>query len=126
MPTVFTSNFVGFTKIKGKSKMKPLVMCENGGCLAKVGGSELTRLIGELFGEFAPEDSSLFTIDGADMLFNLDFGPLIGDDAYEAGKISAHHSISDIYVSAGTPMYASIMLQIAQDITYGQTKQILA
>ena len=106
--------------------MKPLVMCENGGCLAKVGGSELTRLIGELFGVFSPEDSSLFTIDGAKMLINLDFGPLIGDDPMNAGKIAAHHAISDIYVSAGTPKYASIMLQIAEDLTFGQTKAILA
>lgn len=106
--------------------MKPLVMCENGGCLAKVGGSELTRLIGELFGDFSPEDSSLFTVDGVNMLFNLDFGPLVGDDPYNAGVIAAHHAISDIYVSAGTPKYAAIMLQIAQDVTYGQTKAILA
>jgi len=35
--------------------MEPLVMCENGGCLAKVGGSELTRLIGGLFGIFLPK-----------------------------------------------------------------------
>ena len=106
--------------------MKPLVMCENGGCLAKMGGSELTRLIGELFGDFSPEDSSLFTVEGTNMLFNLDFGPLIGDDPYEAGKISALHAISDIYVSAGTPKYAAIMLQLAKDVTYGQTKAILA
>ena len=106
--------------------MKPLVMCENGGCLAKVGGSELTRLIAGLFGEFSPEDSSVFTIDGVNMLFNLDFGPLIGDDPYNAGVISAYHAISDIYVSAGTPKYASIMLQLAQDVTFGQTKAILA
>ena len=106
--------------------MKPLVMCENGGCLAKVGGSELTRLINELFGEFSPEDSSVFTIDGVNMLFNLDFGPLIGDDAMNAGKISALHSISDIYVSAGTPKYASVMLQLDHNVTYGQTKAILA
>lgn len=106
--------------------MQPLVMCENGGCLAKVGGSELTRLIGELFGDFSPEDSSLFEIDGAKMLFNLDFGPLIGDDPKNAGSIAAHHAISDIYVSAGTPKYASIMLQIAEDVTFGQTKAILA
>lgn len=106
--------------------MKPLVMCENGGCLAKVGGSELTRLIGELFGDFSPEDSSLFTVDGANMLFNLDFGPLVGDDAMIAGKISALHAISDIYVSAGKPLYASVMLQLDHNITYGQTKEILA
>lgn len=106
--------------------MQPLVMCENGGCLAKVGGSELTRLIGELFGDFSPEDSSLFTIDGTKMLFNLDFGPLVGDDPCNAGKIAAHHAISDIYVSAGTPKYASIMLQISEDVTFGQTKAILA
>ncbi len=105
--------------------MEPLIMCENGGCLAKVGGSELTRLIGGLFGDFSPEDSSLFTIDGANMLFNLDFGPLIGDDPRNAGIISAYHAISDIYVSAGTPKYASIMLQLAPNITFGQTKDIL-
>ena len=101
-------------------------MCENGGCLAKVGGSELTRLIGELFGDFSPEDSSLFTINGTKMLFNLDFGPLVGDDPMNAGKIAALHAISDIYVSAGTPKYASIMLQISEDVTFGQTKAILA
>ena len=106
--------------------MEPLVMCENGGCLAKVGGSELTRLIGGLFGDFSPEDSSLFTVDGVNMLFNLDFGPLIGDDPYNAGVISAYHAISDIYVSAGTPKFASIMLQLAPDITFGQTKAILS
>lgn len=106
--------------------MKPLIMCENGGCLAKVGGSELTRLIGELFGSFSPEDSSLFSIDGANMLFNLDFGPLIGDDPYQAGQISALHAISDIYVSAGTPKFAAVMLQIAEEVSYGQTKAILA
>lgn len=105
--------------------MEPLVMCENGGCLAKVGGSELTRLIGGLWGDFSPEDSSLFTIDGANMLFNMDFGPLIGDDPRNAGIISAYHAISDIYVSAGTPKYASIILQLANDITFGQAKEIL-
>lgn len=106
--------------------MEELMMCENGGCLAKVGGSELTRLIGGLFGDFSPEDSSLFTIDGANMLFNLDFGPLIGDNPREAGIISALHAISDVYVSAGTPKYASIILQLAPNITFGQTKEILA
>lgn len=106
--------------------MEPLKMCENGGCLAKVGGSELTRLIESLFGSYSPEDSSLFSVDGKSMLFNLDFGPLIGDDPRNAGIISAYHAISDIYVSAGTPKYASIMLQLAPDITFGQTKEILA
>lgn len=101
-------------------------MCENGGCLAKVGGSELARLIGTLFGDYSPEDSSLFEIDGAKMLFNMDFGPLIGDDPKIAGAIAAHHAISDIYVSAGMPKYASIMLQIAEDVTFDQTKAILA
>lgn len=106
--------------------MEELIMCENGGCLAKLGGSELTRLIGSLFGEYSPEDSSTFAVDGENMLFNLDFGPLVGDDPKNAGIISAYHAISDIFVSAGTPKYASIMLQLAEEITFGQTKEILA
>lgn len=105
--------------------MDKLIMCENGGCLAKLSGGKLARLIGEVFGNYSPEDSSLFTLDGTNMLFTVDFGPLVGDDPFVAGKIAALHALSDIYVSAGIPKCASLILQLSDDVTYEQTKSIL-
>ena len=105
--------------------MERLKMCENGGCLAKLNGGELARLIGGVFGNYSPEDSSLFSIDGTNILSTVDFGPLIGDDPYVAGKISALHAISDIFVSAGIPKYASLILQISDELSFEQTKRVL-
>lgn len=100
-------------------------MCENGGCLAKLDGGGLARIIGGVFGEYSPEDSSVFSIDGKNMLCTVDFGPLVGDDPFLAGKISALHAISDIFVSAGEPKYASLILQISDDLSLDQAKRIL-
>ncbi len=105
--------------------MEKIKMCENGGCMAKLSGGELARLLGASLGSFSPEDSSVFEIDGVKMLSSLDFGPLVGDDPYAAGQIAALHAISDLYVSGGTPQFALVILQIADGMSMSSAKLIV-
>ena len=105
-------------------------MCEYGGCMSKISGNQLKRMFlnadiilnqeSEKEAEstnFEMEDSAILTKIDSDLLFTTDFGPLVGDDCQYAGKIAALNALSDIYAMGGKPLYATIILMMASDIT---------
>lgn len=105
-------------------------MCEYGGCMSKISGNQLKRMflnadiimnhVSEKEVEstkFEIEDSALLPKIDSDILFTTDFGPLVGDDCRHAGKIAALNALSDIYAMGGRPLYATIILMVAGDIT---------
>ena len=85
------------------------MMCENGGCMAKVSGNSLVNLLfkastaaqtqsdpflSKLVGETV-DDCAVLPIQTHKVLHTMDFGPLVGKDPFVAGKIAAMNAISD-------------------------------
>lgn len=102
-------------------------ICENGGCMSKLSGNELSVLLdsaGIMMDKF--EDSAVFPPCQDDMLLTTDFGFLVGDNCDDAGKISALNAISDIYAMGGKPLYANIILILGNDINETERKNLLA
>lgn len=115
------------------------MMCENGGCMAKVSGNSLINLLfkastaaqvqsdpflSKLVGETV-DDCAVLPIQTHKVLHTMDFGPLVGKDPFVAGKIAAMNAISDIYAMGGIPQYASVILQLAVDLTETEKEYIL-
>lgn len=103
-------------------------ICKSGGCMSKLPGSQLIDILNysgvyEL-GRF--EDSSLLNIEGTDLLFTTDFGPIVGKTPEDAGAIAVLNAISDIYAMGGIPLYALIMIIIGNDLDNDERKRLLA
>ncbi len=117
------------------SKTVPISMCERGGCLAKVSGSDLIRLVNGahlIAGDFEPvttaenpEDAAVVQIDDKTLLLSTDIGPLVGVDGYIAGKIAALHALSDIYVMGGIPTHALVTFVISKTDSNLQAQAVL-
>lgn len=108
-------------------------MCEYGGCMSKISGNQLKQMFlnadiilnqvsekGTESINFDIEDSAVLTKIDSDLLFTTDFGPLVGNDCQYAGRIAALNALSDIYAMGGKPLYATIILMVANDITAGE------
>src|SRR6266545_1361873 len=86
------------------------------GCLAKLPALQLEFLLGTAYeGVFGhdfrhpmrqPEDCSSLSVEQGRLLVTTDFGPLVGIDVTDAGRIAALHAMSDIYASGGIPKWA--------------------
>lgn len=116
------------------------VMCENGGCMAKASGRSLADLLcrasavaqvqsdpflSKLVNE-SIDDCAILPIQTHEILHTTDFGPLVGKDPFIAGEIAAMNALSDIYAMGGIPRYASVILQLAVDLTATEKEHILA
>ncbi len=80
--------------------------------MSKLGGIQLTQMLNEAglnpLAEF--QDSAILPETKSDLLFTTDFGPLVGRNCKDSGKIAALNAISDIYAMGGTALYASVIL----------------
>lgn len=102
-------------------------ICENGGCMSKLPGNELSSLldsVGIMPKEF--EDSAVFSSERDDMLITTDFGFLVGKSCEDAGRVSTLNAVSDIYAMGGIPLYANIILVLGNDIDERERKTLLA
>lgn len=116
------------------------MFCETGGCMAKVSGLDLKSLISNAVqkagiendtliksiakGDF--KDCSILDIGNTGLLNSIDFGPLVGDDYYIAGRISALNALSDIYVMGGYPVSATIVFVIEKGLDKEYQTDILS
>lgn len=109
----------------GENKMK---MCENGGCMSKLSGIQLVQMLScsglDLLSEF--QDCAILPKAKTDLLFTTDFGPLVGKDCRESGKIAALNAISDIYAMGGIALYASVILVLGNDISKKERDDLLS
>jgi|SRR5947209_10099305 len=89
------------------------------GCLAKIDGLDLTRIVDEAFRAVPgagvaptanPEDCAVIGAVADPLLLTTDFGPLVGPDMLRAGRIAATHAMSDVYAMGGRPLVAVVML----------------
>lgn len=115
-------------------------MREEGGCMVKIAGEQLIRLISqskEMAGlhreqyldricEGDIDDCAVLNIQNEKLLFSTDFGPLVGKDLADAGKIAALNAISDIYAMGGIPKYALIQLILGGNMTQEEGALILS
>jgi selenide,water dikinase len=103
-----------------------------GGCGAKVGATVLSRALAAIepaqrkdvvIGLEAPDDAALIDTGGEKLsLQTVDYFRTIVDDCYLLGKISANHSLGDIYAMGGEPQSA---LAIAT-VPYGRESKVEA
>lgn len=61
-----------------------------------------------------------------DLLFTTDFGPLVGKNCKDAGKIAALNAISDIYARGGIALYACVIMIIGNDINKREREVLLS
>ena len=110
-------------------------MCEHGGCMSKLSGVELSLLLkqaqnNEIILQKKStdnfEDSAIINLNKDTYLFSNDFGPVVGNDPFKAGQISALNAISDIYVTGGIPLYALVTLIIEKNTSLDVSSQILS
>jgi selenide, water dikinase len=103
-----------------------------GGCGAKVGAIVLSRALASIepaaradvvVGLDAPDDAALVDVGGEQLsLQTVDYFRAIVDDPYTLGKITANHSLGDVYAMGGEPQTA---LAIAT-VPYGLESKVEA
>lgn len=103
-------------------------ICENGGCMSKLSGNALHDMFH--FSD-APdlndfEDCALIPDLGSNLLMTTDFGPLVGSDCEDAAAIAALNALSDVYAMGGTPLYATIILIVGEDISDIERKKLFS
>lgn len=103
-------------------------MCEHGGCMSKLSGLQLIQMLNSVGINCLTgfQDSALLPEVKADLLFTTDFGPLVGKDCTESGKIAALNAISDIYAMGGMALYASVILILGSDINMKERDCLLS
>ena len=86
--------------------------------MTKLSGAQLRKMfLGTDKEEYLKfEDSTLIPNLNNDLLISTDFGPLVGKNCSDAGKIAVLNAISDIYVRGGTPLFASVIMIIGNDL----------
>lgn len=110
-------------------------MCENGGCLAKLSGSELSIMLNNVQNLIAPgslnkvkhpfDDCAVIDCPSDKLLFTTDQNPPVGHEPYIAGKIAALHAISDIYAMGGRPFCALSSLVLGNNMSVKHGEKIL-
>lgn len=109
-------------------------ICEFGGCMSKISGIQLKRMLTNANFSLEEkehisieiEDCAIISKTDTDVLFTTDFGPLVGKDCQQAGRIATLNALSDIYAMGGTPLYAAIILMAGNDITLEEREILFA
>lgn len=101
-------------------------ICETGGCMAKLSGTQLRKILANTGNSDLLHftDSTLIPNPNSDLLISTDFGPLVGKNCSDAGTISALNAISDIYVSGGIPLFASVIMIVGNDLNQLEQEEL--
>jgi len=90
-----------------------------GGCGAKIGASPLRRVLARLPDQTRPEvpvgigdDAAVLLVPGDRILLTVDGFRSLVDDAYQFGRITAHHSLNDVLAMGGRGVAALAMATV--------------
>ncbi len=106
--------------------MKSELLCESGGCSAKLSAQKLDELLRDipvlrpenlLVGIDTHDDAAVWKInDETAIIQTTDFFPAVCSDPYTFGRIAAANAISDVYAMGGNPILAlNIVMYPAQE-----------
>jgi len=117
--------------------------CTSGGCGAKIGAGELSKLLcglpvfhneNLLVGYDSSDDAAVYKLDDKNSIITTaDFFPPMVDDPKTFGKIAAANALSDIYAMGGKPLTAlnlvcfpeSMNIEILREILLGGAEKIV-
>ena len=113
------------------------MICENGGCMSKLPGTELIELIRDskekagIYKSLVLDTLAQGTVEDCFLInenemVTTDFGPLVGEDYRTAGRIAALNAISDVYVCGGRPRYAMILLVLSYELDKKESSDLLS
>jgi len=103
-------------------------MFAGGGCHGKLAGEALEQVLCGAAPSFfsRPEDAAHLPASGASLLFSNDLIYLPGLNLFDAGRIAALHSLSDIYASGGVPCWALVTLIVDRARPLEQGEAVMA
>jgi len=112
-------------------------ICENGGCLSKLGGNELISMLRNaknIIGNTANnkniqdsfDDCAIVNCNSDKLLLTTDINHPVGHDPFTAGRIAAFHAISDVYAMGGTPKYAIAQVVLGENSPTVHGEQYMA
>lgn len=114
-------------------KVEQLVIC--GGCNAKIGPGNLSKLLKELpsfssekllVGFDSSDDAAVIKINEEQaMIQTVDFFPPMVSDPYLFGKIAAANALSDVYAMGGTVLSALNIVAFPEEKDFRILKEIL-
>ena len=109
--------------------------CTSGGCGAKIGPKELSKLLSELpsfydenllVGYDSSDDAAVYKInDTTSIVTTTDFFPPMVNDPKTFGKIAAANALSDVYAMGGRPVTALNLVCFPQSMDLAILKAIL-
>jgi len=109
--------------------------CTSGGCGAKIGAGELSKLLAGLpafhdenliVGYDSSDDAAVYRInDKSSIVTTADFFPPMVNDPIAFGKIAAANALSDIYAMGGKPITALNLVCFPQSMDMGILREIL-
>jgi selenide,water dikinase len=130
-----------YTKVEGGSllmeqKLSSLLdNCTSGGCGAKIGPGELSKLLSGLpglcdenltVGYDSSDDAGVYRIDEKrSIVITADFFPPMVNDPMTFGRIAAANALSDIYAMGGKPLVALNIVCFPQTLDMGILRDIL-
>lgn len=101
-------------------------ICEYGGCMSKLPAIQLKQMFDYAGVNSLMEFQDCAVLPETELLFTTDFGPLVGKNCREAGKIAALNALSDIYARGGVALYATVILVLGRDLEAGEKELLLS
>ena len=94
--------------------------------MSKLSGNQLRKIFSTTGNShlLSFSDSAVIPKLDSDILITTDFGPLVGNNCHDAGRISVLNALSDIYVMGGIPLYASVIFIVGEDITDSEREDL--
>ncbi|MDR3338424.1 MAG: selenide, water dikinase SelD [Treponema sp.] len=120
----------------GSGKVSLLSNCTSGGCGAKIGPGELSKILEKIPVKTDPnlivgfnghDDAAVYKLDEERALVStVDFFSPMVDDPCLFGKIAAANALSDIYAMGGKPLFALNLICFPEKLKSGILEAILA
>ncbi len=101
-------------------------MFVGGGCHGKLAGELLENLLGCAGLPLRAEDAAFIPAPHQPLLFSNDLIYLPGLNLFDAGRIAALHSLSDIYASGASPRWALVTLVVDRNRPLAHGEAVMA